>query len=313
MLLHDHKDFRDLIAAVSDAMGIDPTLVEKDYWIMHCLWGVQQQGFAFELKGGTSLSKGFGLIHRFSEDIDIRIEPPAGMDVKTGKNQDKEVHIKSRADYYDWVASELKISGIQEVIRDHAFDDQEKMRSGGIRLNYLSTTPLLSGLKDGVLLELGFDDTAPNQAVDISSWAYDYAIKYVKGLNDNRAKDVLCYLPEYTFVEKLQTITTKYRQYKEGKIFPKNFLRHYYDLYCLLDCPSVLGFIKTDRYQTRKIERFPKSDYLVISQNPAFLLSDSQDRKLFESEYLKVASLYYQGQPSFGDLLNRIGQHIHSL
>ncbi|MBU3629016.1 nucleotidyl transferase AbiEii/AbiGii toxin family protein [Polynucleobacter sp. AP-Reno-20A-A9] len=313
MLLHDHKEFRDLIAAVSDAMGIDPTLVEKDYWIMHCLWGVQQQGFAFELKGGTSLSKGFGLIHRFSEDIDIRIEPPAGMDVKTGKNQDKKVHIKSRADYYDWVASELKISGIQEVIRDHAFDDQEKMRSGGIRLNYLSTTPLLSGLKDGVLLELGFDDTAPNQAVDISSWAYDYAIKYVKGLNDNRAKDVLCYLPEYTFVEKLQTITTKYRQYKEGKIFPKNFLRHYYDLYCLLDCPSVLGFFKTDRYQTRKIERFPKSDNLVISQNPAFLLSDSQDRKLFESEYLKVASLYYQGQPSFGDLLNRIGQHIHSL
>ena len=51
-------------------------LVEKDYWIMHCLWGLQAQGFQFELKGGTSLSKGFGVIHRFSEDIDIRIEPP---------------------------------------------------------------------------------------------------------------------------------------------------------------------------------------------------------------------------------------------
>ena len=67
MLLHEHKDFKDLIAAVSTNMGIDPTLVEKDYWIMHCLWGLQQQGFTFELKGGTSLSKGFGLIHRFSE------------------------------------------------------------------------------------------------------------------------------------------------------------------------------------------------------------------------------------------------------
>jgi predicted nucleotidyltransferase component of viral defense system len=98
MLLHEHKDYSDLIAAVSDAMGIDPTLVEKDYWIMHCLWGLQQQGFLYELKGGTSLSKGFGLIHRFSEDIDIRIEPPAGMDVKTGKNQDKVAHIQSRSD-----------------------------------------------------------------------------------------------------------------------------------------------------------------------------------------------------------------------
>lgn len=313
MLLHNHKNFRDLIAAVSDTMGIDPTLVEKDYWIMHCLWGLQQQGFAFELKGGTSLSKGFGLIHRFSEDIDIRIEPPDGMDVKTGKNQDKEAHIQSRSDYYDWVASNLKVPGIEGVVRDHAFDDQEKMRSGGIRLNYPSTTPSLGGLKDGVLLELGFDDTAPNQPVDISSWAYDYAIEYVKEINDNRAKDVLCYLPEYTFVEKLQTIATKYRQYKNGKGFPRNFLRHYYDVYCLLDCPSVLEFIKTDRYLTRKIERFPKADDLNVSENSAFLLSDSQDRKLFESEYQKVASLYYQGQPSFADLLSRISRYINAL
>jgi len=37
MLLHEHKDFKDLIAVVSDNMSIDPTLVEKDYWIMHCL------------------------------------------------------------------------------------------------------------------------------------------------------------------------------------------------------------------------------------------------------------------------------------
>ena len=49
---------------------------------MHCLWGLQQQGFQFELKGGTSLSKGFGIIERFSEDIDIQIHLKAGEDVK---------------------------------------------------------------------------------------------------------------------------------------------------------------------------------------------------------------------------------------
>jgi len=313
MLLHEHKNFKDLIRAVSDNMGIDPTLVEKDYWIMHCLWGLQQQGFVFELKGGTSLSKGFGLIHRFSEDIDIRIEPPVGMEVKTGKHQNKASHIQSRADYYDWVASNLNIPGIQGVERDHAFDDPEKMRSGGVRLNYQSTTPSLKGLKDGVLLELGFDDTAPNTPVDISSWAYEYAVRYVKDIDDNRAQNVLCYLPEYTFVEKLQTISSKYRNYKEGKGFPRNFLRHYYDVYCLLDCPSVLEFIKTDRYQTRKQERFRKSDNLSIAENLAFLLTDSEDRKFLESEYRKVASLYYQGQPNFNDLLSRIKQHISAL
>ena len=51
MLLHEHSNFKDLIVVVSGEMGIDPTLVEKDYWIMHCLWGLKQQGFTFELKG----------------------------------------------------------------------------------------------------------------------------------------------------------------------------------------------------------------------------------------------------------------------
>ena len=55
MLLHDHEDFEDLLAVVSREQVIDPGLVEKDYWIMHALWGLQQLGFIFELKGGTSL------------------------------------------------------------------------------------------------------------------------------------------------------------------------------------------------------------------------------------------------------------------
>jgi len=313
MLLHEHSNFKDLIVVVSGEMGIDPTLVEKDYWIMHCLWGLKQQGFTFELKGGTSLSKGFGLIHRFSEDIDIRIEPPLGMDVKIRKNQNKEAHIKSRSDYYEWVASNLRISGIQNVERDYAFDDQDKMRSGGVRLNYVSNLSTLSGMKDGVLLELGFDDTAPNQAVNISSWAFDYATKYVKEIEDNRANNVLCYLPEYTFVEKLQTISTKYHQYKKGNGFPKNFLRHYYDVYCLLEYRPVLDFINTDQYQMRKQERFPKSDIQIIAQNPAFSLKNENERSLFASEYQKVSSLYYKGQPSFDDILNKLSKYLKVL
>jgi len=71
LFLHELKEFPDLIRIVSDKKSIVPQLVEKDYWIMHCLYGLTQQGFDFELKGGTSLSKGFGIIHRFSEDIDL--------------------------------------------------------------------------------------------------------------------------------------------------------------------------------------------------------------------------------------------------
>lgn len=62
--LHERRDFDQLLALVADERGLAPVLVEKDYWIMHCLWGLQAQGLRFELKGGTSLSKGFGVIHR---------------------------------------------------------------------------------------------------------------------------------------------------------------------------------------------------------------------------------------------------------
>ena len=83
--LHDHPNFLDLIRQVGQERGIVPYLVEKDYWLMHSLWCLQQQGWSFQLKGGTSLSKGFHLIQRFSEDIDLRIEPPADHKVNTGK------------------------------------------------------------------------------------------------------------------------------------------------------------------------------------------------------------------------------------
>ena len=55
--LHDRKDFDQLLALVADERGIDPMLVEKDYWIMHSLWGLQAQGFRFELKGGRPCPK----------------------------------------------------------------------------------------------------------------------------------------------------------------------------------------------------------------------------------------------------------------
>lgn len=69
--LHDHKEFSTLINILAEEKGIEAGLIEKDYWIMHVLYGLQSQGYEFELKGGTSLSKGYKLIHRFSEDIDI--------------------------------------------------------------------------------------------------------------------------------------------------------------------------------------------------------------------------------------------------
>jgi len=310
--LHARRDFAQLLAIVADERGLDPMLVEKDYWIMHCLWGLQAQGLRFELKGGTSLSKGFGVIHRFSEDIDIRIEPPAGMDVKTGRNQDKPAHVASRRAYYDELAARIRIPGMDGVERDRQFDD-DKMRSAGIRLSYAPRTTALAGVKDGILLELGFDDTAPNRPVTISSWALDAARDRGVDVFDNRAVAVPCYAPTHTFVEKLQTISTKFRRLSEAQGFPGNFLRHYYDVYCLLGLDEVQAFLRTQAYRARKAERFRSGDEQVIGRNPAFVLADSAQRERFALEYRKTEALYYQGQPDFEALLARIHLHIEAM
>lgn len=61
--LHNHPNFYDLLRIVADEKNIPPSLIEKDYWIMHCLYGLKKIGLEFQIKGGTSLSKGFDLIH----------------------------------------------------------------------------------------------------------------------------------------------------------------------------------------------------------------------------------------------------------
>lgn len=305
--LHNHPQFADLIRIVANDQGIAPGLVEKDYWIMQSLYGLQQLGMTFELKGGTSLSKGYGLISRFSEDIDIRIEPPADPAVMIGRNHDKPAHVQSRKDFYDRLAQTIAIDGITSIKRDTAFDETRQYRSAGIRLTYASINGSIEGLKDGVLLEVGFDDVAPNEARDISSWAYDFAASRVE-IIDNRAKGVACYHPGHTLVEKLQAISTKFRQQQETGTFPPNFMRHYYDVYSLLQDPTVQAFVGTRGYLDHKAKRFPKADNPVIIENEAFILSDPATRATLQKAYAASSALYFRGQPAFDDILTEIAK-----
>ncbi len=307
--LHHHKDFSDLIRIVGDKQSIDPVLVEKDYWIMHCLYGLQQLGMDFELKGGTSLSKGLGIIDRFSEDIDIRIEPPADMEVATNPNQQKAAHVESRKEFYDWLAKTIKIDGIANVERDTDFDDEVYYRSGGIRLHYDTHIGSLTSLKDGILLEVGFDVVSPNSPQTISSWAYDHAIASVEVI-DNRAVDIACYHPGYTFVEKLQTVSTKFRRQQEDGDFPANFMRHYYDIYRLLEVPLVREFIGTSEYAAHKKKRFRGADNPVLIENEAFLLSDSKTREIYARAYDGSRTLYYKSQPHFGVIMDSLSKAV---
>lgn len=76
MILHQNPLlFKQAIAETSDHLKIRNYFVEKDYWITYALWRLAKSVFRDDVvfKGGTSLSKGYGLINRFSEDVDLAI------------------------------------------------------------------------------------------------------------------------------------------------------------------------------------------------------------------------------------------------
>ena len=308
--IHNDPEFKELLNIVSVKKEIDMTLVEKDYWIMHALYSLQQQGIEFELKGGTSLSKGYGLIHRFSEDIDIHIRTNFGLQIE-GK-EDKS-HVKAaRKVFYDVLANSISINGILDIKRDHDFDDTDKYRSGGIRLYYASHTPTLEGL-----LEVGFDTITPNTPLDVSSWIWEHLVsmniqtQYI----DNTAKAVLCYHPGYTLIEKLQTIIRKYRNWNSPEDYNRNnFMRQYYDVYCLLGNEDIIAFTKTPDYEKHKLARIKGTDKTIpIAKHPALLIEDAEIRESFKTRYKATSKLYYNGQPEFDDVLARIATHLPQL
>ena len=130
---------------------------------------------------------------------------------------------------------------------------------------------------------------------------------------------MLCYLPEYTFVEKIQTIISKHR--KEVKNIESgntdeqvNFMRQYYDVYCLLKYESVINFIGTEQYKEHKKKRIKGADAAIDLKNqPALTLEDENIFNSFKERYQKSSNLYYKGQPDFDDIMARIRAHIHLL
>ena len=85
MYLHkdDKELLRDIIVTVSERMGIDESIVEKDYYVTMILKELVQRNTNVVFKGGTSLSKAYHVIDRFSEDIDITFEEYLGEERKS--------------------------------------------------------------------------------------------------------------------------------------------------------------------------------------------------------------------------------------
>jgi predicted nucleotidyltransferase component of viral defense system len=72
----DSNEFGPTLDAAAERLGVSVTAVEKDYWVSEVLRVLARDfGRDFIFKGGTSLSKAYRIVERFSEDIDVLVLP----------------------------------------------------------------------------------------------------------------------------------------------------------------------------------------------------------------------------------------------
>ena len=110
----------ELIEAIATDLGVDPSFVEKDWYairLVATIINVKQDNLPLVLSGGTSLSKGYGLIRRFSEDLDFKLLlPDAGITRPARRNYRRAIVEAIRAEN-DWTLENDDV----EVMNDHRF------------------------------------------------------------------------------------------------------------------------------------------------------------------------------------------------
>ncbi len=239
--VHEAPDFEDLLQIVADERRLSRGLIEKDYWVTHTLWALHSAGFDVWFKGGTSLSKGFGLIQRFSEDLDLKIEPgavtalPKVSSWKSGGTK----AIAERRTYFEKLADLLPVPGAQVALDPDTTD--KTWRGANIRVTYPGRhlADVKGVMTPFVLLEVGSARVTPFVACDLTSFAHEKleARGQLGAFDDNRPKDVRCVHPLVTLLEKLDAL---HRRFPNEEAEPATFVRHYEDAAHVIDAAKKL-------------------------------------------------------------------------
>ena len=94
-LHHDHEAFSELIVAASNELHIPSWIIEKDYYVTLVLRELAYRVKGMVFKGGTSLTKCYQILDRFSEDIDISYAASEGIPGESRKRQLKKAIVSS--------------------------------------------------------------------------------------------------------------------------------------------------------------------------------------------------------------------------
>lgn len=257
MKLFENPDFEQAVLRATEhfiSRGLRPAIVEKDYYVTEALRIIADTaGDKVIFKGGTSLAKGWDLIERFSEDIDIFLDP-LGFQPQLGKR-----------------GIDRALKKLRDDVGRHAgltFQSGESQTIGGFgrsdRFSYVQRFGGPGEVANRVLLEAGTaSGREPTATIELRSYLSQFLQETGASLGADDEGSFPFRLLHFrrTFVEKMFAIHSKVELFKRDERPIGSYARHYYDLYQLSRHPEVVAMLKTPEYETIK------TDYDHISRN----------------------------------------------
>jgi len=298
--------------------NVSPVVLEKDFWVCWLLGILFESEFAGSLvfKGGTSLSKVFGVIERFSEDIDLSLSPTFLNLPEAGTSRNQANKWMIRAEAACGAAVRDQIGPAMEAAVDAVLGKRDggwfefltdaTTNSPVLLFHYPSSQPAgFDYLNRSVKLEFGsLTDQQPAGRHGVRPWVADVL---PDAFPDWRC-EVVALEVERSFWEKATILHAEYHRPAERPM-PDKFSRHYADTAALAKHPSASGAIDQhdlrDRVVAWKGQFFGSSwaNYGQAKPGTFHLVPPAERLPALRRDYEAMRDMYLSEPPSFDEAL----------
>lgn len=317
------KDRKAILTAAAQKVGISAKALEKDVWVC---WTLEKliampdvPPLAF--KGGTSLSKAFNAIARFSEDVDVTLDRQSlapDLDpfvaAKKSKTQARKTCDKLDEILADYIVSTIK-PYFDSCLQNEIQDTSAETKIGGSPDNlYIPYPTCVAGsssyLQERVLLELGGKNKiTPSKSIQLQPYIQSEQPSLVLPVPK---VDVLA--SERTFWEKATLIHAECHREKT-KANAERLSRHWYDLYQLsqsqIGSSALADLDLLDDVVKQKTVLYPSgwANYDACLGGIRLAPNEATAKALGEDfEQMKASGMFWEDPPSFSEILEELSE-----
>lgn len=306
--------------AIANEKGMTPFSVEKDLWVSRTLNIIFQMDIAKHLvfKGGTSLSKAWKLINRFSEDIDLAIDKEfffkseKGWSKKEITELRKEAGIYSTGAFFEELQEEFRKKGFEYLnfkIVEAKDSDQDP------RIIEIYYPNIIKSPSEYVLPRVQIEISCRSLREPFSVQSFGSLIDEVYAGKDfvEPLFDVPTVNPERTFLEKLFLLHEEFHRPAE-KMRVDRLSRHLYDIYHLTNAGIAIKAINDkELYETIVEHRYKFSkvgsvDYNLHNPKTLNPIPIAEKIDEWKADYAKMKEdmIYEENKPSFEELISNL-------